>query len=119
MVRSLKKGPFISHGLLNEVKHMRENGSKQIIVTQSRCSTIIPTIIGNTVSIHNGNDNIPVFIIDQIVGHKLGEFAATRTLYKTRKLGKKNKRSFYGTKSSPNQNSSGKHAAFELVLVQT
>jgi len=85
-MRSLKKGPFISYSLLNKVKYICK---KQIITTFSRTSTIIPTIISYTIAVHSGNSHIAIFIIDQIVGHKLGEFVATRTLYKIRKLSKK------------------------------
>jgi small subunit ribosomal protein S19 len=92
MVRSLKKGPFISSSLLDAVKRMNKDGKKQVITTWSRASTIIPAIIGHTFTIHRGNEHIPVFIVDQIVGYKLGEFATTRN--KARKSSKKNKRLF-------------------------
>ena len=89
MVRSLNKGPFVSFSLLNKVKHIYKN--KQVVTTWSRKSTILPTIIGYTITIHRGNEYVPIFIVDQIVGHKLGEFVITRN--KVRKSSKKNKRS--------------------------
>ena len=93
MVRSLKKGPFVSYSLLKKVKNIYNK--KHTIFTKSRESTIIPTIIGYTIAVHCGNDHVPIFIVDQIVGHKLGEFVATRIFYKTKKLSKKNKRSVF------------------------
>jgi small subunit ribosomal protein S19 len=89
MVRSLNKGPFVSFSLLDEVKRIRKD--KQVITTWSRGSTVLPTIIGHTIAVHRGNEHVPIFIVDQIVGHKLGEFVTTRN--KARKSGKKNKRS--------------------------
>ena len=92
MVRSLKKGPFISYSLLKKVKYIRNK--KHTILTKSRESTIIPKMIGYTIAVHRGNNYVPIFIVDQIVGYKLGEFVVTRIFYKTKKLSKKNKRLF-------------------------
>lgn len=79
MSRSIKKGPFIDHHLLNKVIDAVENKIKKPIKTWSRRSTIIPEMIGLTIAVHNGRDHVPVFISDNMVGHKLGEFAVTRT----------------------------------------
>jgi len=91
MPRSLKKGPFVAHYLLKKLNHIDKKTS---LITWSRTSTIIPLIIGNYFGVHNGRRHIPVFITDQIVGHKLGEFSQTRTFHGHTKLGKKIKRSY-------------------------
>jgi small subunit ribosomal protein S19 len=79
MARSLKKGPFIDDHLLRKVTRAQEGGSKQLIRTWSRRSTVIPDMVGLTIAVHNGRKFIPVFVTENMVGHKLGEFAATRT----------------------------------------
>lgn len=81
MSRSVKKGPFVEKSLYKKVLEMNKAtaSEKKIIKTYSRCSTIIPEMVGNTISVHNGKSWIPVYITEQLVGHKLGEFAATRT----------------------------------------
>ena len=79
MARSVRKGPFIDHHLLNKVEAAIESKSKKPIKTWSRRSTIIPEMIEMTIAVHNGKDHVPVFITDNMVGHKLGEFAMTRT----------------------------------------
>lgn len=79
MKRSLKKGPFSDHHLLSKVRIALKTKSKKIIKTWSRRSMILPEMIGLTISVHNGRKFIPVFITENIVGHKLGEFALTRT----------------------------------------
>jgi small subunit ribosomal protein S19 len=79
VARSIRKGPFIDHHLLNKVEVTIEAKSKKPIKTWSRRSTIIPEMIGLTIAIHNGKDHVPVYITDNMVGHKLGEFAMTRT----------------------------------------
>ncbi len=78
MARSLKKGPFADEYLLKKVEKMDESGKKEVIKTWSRRSTIFPSFSGHTFAIHNGRDFIPVYITDDMVGHKLGEFAMTR-----------------------------------------
>ncbi|MFA4973606.1 MAG: 30S ribosomal protein S19 [bacterium] len=78
MARSLKKGPFIDDHLLNKVKRAQETRDRQLIKTWSRRSTVIPDMVGLTIAVHNGRKFIPVFITENMVGHKLGEFAATR-----------------------------------------
>lgn len=79
MARSIRKGPFIDHHLLKKVEVAVETKSKKPIKTWSRRSTIVPEMIELTIAVHNGKDHIPVFITDNMVGHKLGEFAMTRT----------------------------------------
>nr|YP_009369897.1 30S ribosomal protein S19 [Boldia erythrosiphon]ARO90585.1 30S ribosomal protein S19 [Boldia erythrosiphon] len=78
MSRSIKKGPFISLTLLNKINLMNQTGKKQLVKTWSRSSTIIPSMVGHTLGVYNGKQHFPVFISDQMVGHKLGEFAPTR-----------------------------------------
>ncbi len=79
MARSIRKGPFIDKHLLNKVEAAIATKSKKPIKTWSRRSTIIPEMIDLTIAVHNGRDHVPVFITDNMVGHKLGEFAMTRT----------------------------------------
>ncbi len=79
MVRSIKKGPFIDVHLFNKVKKVLKSGNKQPLKTWSRRSTILPNMIGLTISVHNGRYHIPVYITEEMVGHKLGEFSPTRT----------------------------------------
>ena len=78
MARSLKKGPFVEESLMKKVKAMNESGKKSVIKTWSRRSTIFPDFVGHTFAVHNGKDFIPVYITEDMVGHKLGEFALTR-----------------------------------------
>ena len=76
MSRSLKKGPFVADHLLTKIEKLNAKNEKQVIKTWSRASTIIPQFIGHTVAVHNGRQHVPVFINEQMVGHKLGEFCA-------------------------------------------
>lgn len=79
MARSIKKGPYVEESLLKKVLNMNKSGQKKVIKTWSRRSTIIPEMVGLTFAVHNGNKFIPVYIVENMVGHKLGEFAPTRT----------------------------------------
>ena len=79
MPRSLKKGPFIDSSLEKKIELMNKSGNRQVLKTWSRRSTISPDFVGHTLAVHNGNKFIPVFITENMVGHKLGEFAPTRT----------------------------------------
>ena len=79
MPRSLKKGPFVDDHLLKKVDVMNGSGEKRVIHTWSRRSTIVPDMLGATIAVHDGRKHIPVFITESMVGHKLGEFAPTRT----------------------------------------
>ena len=78
MTRSLKKGPFADESLMKKVKALNESGKKEVIKTWSRRSTIYPDFIGHTFAVHNGREFIPVYVTEDMVGHKLGEFALTR-----------------------------------------
>nr|ASQ39911.1 ribosomal protein S19 [Glaucocystis sp. BBH] len=90
MARSLKKGPFVSYCLLQKISSLGEK--KDIINTWSRSSTILPIMVGYTIGVHNGRTHIPIFITDQMVGHKLGEFAPTRNFKGHSKNDKKTRR---------------------------
>jgi small subunit ribosomal protein S19 len=79
MARSIKKGPFVDHHLLGKVEKVRGSSDKRPIKTWSRRSTILPDFVGLTIAVHNGKQHIPVYISENMVGHKLGEFALTRT----------------------------------------
>ena len=81
MPRSLKKGPFIEPKLLNKVMVAQENQDKRVIKTWSRRSTILPEMVGLTLAVHNGKKFVPVFVSEDMVGHKLGEFSPTRVFY--------------------------------------
>lgn len=78
MPRSVKKGPYIAYKLMEKIDKMNQTNQKKIIKTWSRSSTITPEFVGHTIAIHNGNKMIPVFITENMVGHKLGEFSPTR-----------------------------------------
>ena len=78
MARSLKKGPYVFDRLLAKVQKLNETGKKEVIKTYSRRSTIFPDFVGHTIAVHNGKEFIPVYITEDMVGHKLGEFALTR-----------------------------------------
>ncbi len=78
MARSLKKGPFVEKSLMKKVNEMNKNAKKTVIKTWSRRSTIFPEFVGNTFAVHNGKEFIPVYVTEEMVGHKLGEFVGTR-----------------------------------------
>ncbi len=80
MSRSLKKGPFAQVRLLEKISKLNESGEKKIIKTWSRSSTIFPEMVGHTIAVHDGRRHVPVFITESMVGHKLGEFAPTRSI---------------------------------------
>jgi len=79
MGRSLKKGPFVDDHLMNKVVNQNENNDKKVIRTWSRRSTIFPEFIGHTIAVYDGRKHVPVYVTEDMVGHKLGEFAPTRT----------------------------------------
>jgi small subunit ribosomal protein S19 len=79
MSRSIKKGPYVSDSLLRKVEELNGKGDKRVVKTWARRSTIVPEFIGHTLAVHNGKQFIPVYVQENMVGHKLGEFAATRT----------------------------------------
>jgi len=92
MSRSIKKGPYIAYHLLKKINKMNESGKKEVIKTWSRSSTILPVMIGHTIAVYNGKQHVPVFISDQLVGHKLGEFVSTRNFRSHIKTDRKSKR---------------------------
>jgi len=79
MARSVKKGPYVDAKLANKIQALNQSNQKKVIKTWARSSTITPDFVGNTLAVHNGNKFIPIFISENMVGHKLGEFALTRT----------------------------------------
>ena len=79
MSRSLKKGPFVEMRLLDRIQKMNDENNKQVVKTWSRSSTIFPEMVGHTIAVHDGRKHVPVYITESMVGHKLGEFAPTRT----------------------------------------
>ena len=79
MSRSLKKGPFVNIKLLEQIYLLNRQNNKQTLKTWSRSSTVLPDMVGHTIAVHNGKQHFPIFISDQMVGHKLGEFVPTRT----------------------------------------
>jgi len=79
MSRSVKKGPFVSERLLGRIQAMNTSGKKTVVKTWSRASTIFPEMVGHTIAVHDGRKHVPVYITEEMVGHKLGEFAPTRT----------------------------------------
>ncbi|MBQ2945235.1 MAG: 30S ribosomal protein S19 [Clostridia bacterium] len=94
MSRSIKKGPFVAASLYKKVEEMNKNGEKRVVKTWSRASTIFPEFVGHTFAVHDGRKHVPVYVTEDMVGHKLGEFAPTRTFKghagnKTTNTGKK------------------------------
>jgi small subunit ribosomal protein S19 len=79
MSRSLKKGPFVHKSLLRNIEEMNKNDDRKVIKTWSRSSTIFPQFVGHTIAVHDGKKHIPVYVTEDMIGHKLGEFAPTRT----------------------------------------
>lgn len=79
MARSLKKGPYVEPKLLKKIENMNKQGEKRVIKTWSRASTVFPQMVGHTIAVHDGRRHVPIYITENMVGHKLGEFAPTRT----------------------------------------
>ncbi len=79
MSRSLKKGPFVSHKLMLKIERLNQQNQKSVVRTWSRASTIFPQMVGHTIAVHDGRRHVPIYITENMVGHKLGEFAPTRT----------------------------------------
>ena len=92
MGRSIRKGPFVAYHLLKKINDMNDTGKKTTIKTWSRASTILPSMVGHTIAVYNGKQHVPIFVSEQIVGHKLGEFAPTRTFRSHIKSDKKARR---------------------------
>ena len=78
MARSLKKGPYVHHSLIKKIEKLNEANEKKVIKTWSRASMIVPDMLGHTIAVHNGKTHVPVYVTEQMIGHKLGEFAPTR-----------------------------------------
>lgn len=78
MARSVNKGPFVEEKLMDKIVELNESGKKEVIKTWSRSSTVFPNMVGHTIAVHDGRKHVPVFITEEMVGHKLGEFAPTR-----------------------------------------
>ncbi len=83
MSRSIKKGPFVAPELIKRVEEMNKTGEKKVLKTWSRSSTIFPSFVGHTIAVHDGRKHVPVYIQEDMVGHKLGEFAPTRTFFRS------------------------------------
>ncbi len=79
MSRSLKKGPYVDVRLLKRIRDLNEQGQKRVLKTWNRASTIVPDMVGHTIAVHDGRRHVPIYITEEMVGHKLGEFAPTRT----------------------------------------
>jgi small subunit ribosomal protein S19 len=92
MPRSLKKGPFVTSFVLEKVQKVNSSGKNEVIKTWSRTTTVLPNMVGHTFAVYNGQQHLPVFVSDQMVGHKLGEFAPTRTFRSHIKKDKSGKR---------------------------
>ena len=91
MARSLKKGPFADESLLKKIDALNASGDKQVVKTWSRRSTIFPQFVGHTIAVHDGRKHVPVYVTEDMVGHKLGEFVATRTYRGHGKVEKKSR----------------------------
>ena len=78
MSRSLKKGPFVEESLMKKIEKMNESGGKKVVKTWSRASMIVPEMLNHTIAVHNGKTHVPSYITEQMIGHRLGEFAPTR-----------------------------------------
>ena len=92
MPRSLKKSPFVAHHLLKKIDKFKKDSKNTTITTWSRASTILPSMVGFTIAVYNGKQHVPIFISDQLVGHKLGEFVSTRNFKTHIKADRKSKR---------------------------
>ena len=101
MARSIKKGPFVDHYLMQKVDKARNNSDKRPIKTWSRRSTVMPDFVGLTLAVHNGRQHIPVYVTENMVGHKLGEFALTRIFKSHSAAGKRTAEAAAAAKSPP------------------
>jgi small subunit ribosomal protein S19 len=107
MSRSIKKGPFVDHHLMAKVQKARDGNDKRPIKTWSRRSTIVPDFIGLTVAVHNGKQHIPVYVTENMVGHKLGEFALTRIFKSHSAAGKRTEEAVGGDRRGPSGGAPG------------
>nr|YP_009490525.1 ribosomal protein S19 [Cibotium barometz]YP_010878763.1 ribosomal protein S19 [Cibotium cumingii]WHE38218.1 ribosomal protein S19 [Cibotium sinoburmaense]AWH62743.1 ribosomal protein S19 [Cibotium barometz]WHE37956.1 ribosomal protein S19 [Cibotium barometz]WHE38043.1 ribosomal protein S19 [Cibotium barometz]WHE38131.1 ribosomal protein S19 [Cibotium barometz] len=78
MARSSKKGPFVANHSIREIENLNVRREKKLVITRSRASAIVPSMIGHTIAVHNGREHLPIYVTDRMVGHKLGEFVSTR-----------------------------------------
>ena len=101
MARSIKKGPFVQDALLDKVSGMNQRSEKRVVKTWSRASTILPEFVGHTFAVHNGNKFIPVYVTENMVGHKLGEFALTRIFKSHSAAGKRTEEAVGGRGGPP------------------
>jgi len=101
MARSIKKGPFVDHHLMAKVDKARANNDKRPIKTWSRRSTIVPEFVGLTIAVHNGKQHMPVYVTENMVGHKLGEFALTRIFKSHSAVGKRTEEAVGGDRRGP------------------
>src|SRR3972149_5299747 len=101
MARSIKKGPFVDHHLMHKVDKARNNSDKRPIKTWSRRSTVMPDFVGLTLAVHNGKQHVPVYVTENMVGHKLGEFALTRIFKSHSAAGKRTAEAAAAAKSPP------------------
>ena len=101
MSRSLKKGPFVDVPLLEKIEVMNRGGEKKVIKTWSRRSTVVPEMVGHTIAVHNGRKFIPVYVTENMVGHKLGEFALTRIFKSHSAVGKRTEDAVGGDRRGP------------------
>jgi small subunit ribosomal protein S19 len=92
MSRSSKKGPFVEERLMSRIEEMNTSGSKRMVRTWSRTSTVFPEMVGHTIAVHDGRKHVPIFVTEAMVGHKLGEFALTRTFKGHEKDDRKSRR---------------------------
>jgi len=107
MARSIKKGPFVDHHLMAKVHKARDGNDKRPIKTWSRRSTIVPEFVGLTVAVHNGKQHIPVYVTENMVGHKLGEFALTRIFKSHSAAGKRTEEAVGGDRRGPSGGAPG------------
>src|SRR5512135_3283353 len=111
MSRSIKKGPFVDHHLMAKVEKARANSDKRPIKTWSRRSTVMPDFVGLTLAVHNGKQHVPVYVTENMVGHKLGEFALTRIFKSHSAAGKRTEEAVGGDRSPPGGGIGGGAAA--------
>ena len=107
MSRSLKKGPFVEKKLFDRIEAMNEKNEKKVLKTWSRASTIFPEFVGHTIAVHDGHKHVPVYVTEDMVGHKLGEFAPTRTF--KGHAGSKTSNNGNGSKNSKTEPAAGRH----------
>lgn len=101
MGRSIKKGPYVHESLMKKINEMNKSGRKQVIKTWKRASMVVPEMIGHTIAVHNGKKFVPVYVTEQMIGHRLGEFAMTRFFRAHSGVAKKEEAAAGGTPAAP------------------